>query len=635
MIIFIPLGGIGQRFKDNNYTLPKGLVNVFGKPILYYLLDNLNVPSGCKIFVVYNKEYANYRIEDLLRKQYPCYHFYFYMLDIATRGAAETINIGLKQLHTIDEPILCLDSDNFYTCDIVDKWNKENKVFTFHDGSDKPIYSYVIEKDGIVLDIVEKQKISNMACTGAYGFSSCKDLLRYTQYVLDNNITQKNEFYTSTVIKEMIKAKCDFKNKLIDSKYWNCLGTPIQVKTFCNNYPVISSIDNKMKIQPKRICFDFDNTLVTYPKVKNDYTSVEPITKNIEYLRYLKNLGNTIIIYTARRMKTHSGNVGKILSDVGKITFNTLEEFNIPYDEIYFGKPYADFYIDDLAVNCNDDIEKIMGYYQDTIKPRDFNDIRACTMNLYTKSSSNLSGEIYYYNNIPRVLKDMFPILIDYDDNNTWYTMEKIEGINVSSLYTSQLLTPNLLDNIMNSIGRIHNTAYNNDNKVELNIYENYTTKMQRRYKSYNYGRFEKSNDVYCSIYNKLEEYEKANKGECTVIHGDPVFTNIIINKHDKIKFIDMRGKVGDTLTIYGDSLYDWAKLYQSLIGYDCIVMNKDIDESYKQSLLNCFETKFIDMYSQEKYEYLKWITKSLFFTLIPLHDDEKCIKYYNLIHVI
>ena len=34
MIIFIPLGGIGQRFKDNNYTLPKGLVNVFGKPIL-------------------------------------------------------------------------------------------------------------------------------------------------------------------------------------------------------------------------------------------------------------------------------------------------------------------------------------------------------------------------------------------------------------------------------------------------------------------------------------------------------------------------------------------------------------------------------------------------------------------------
>ena len=43
-------------------------------------------------------------------------------------------------------------------------------------------------------------------------------------------------------------------------------------------------------------------------------------------------------------MKTHNGNVGKILCDIGKITFNTLEKFNIPFDEIYFGKPYADVY---------------------------------------------------------------------------------------------------------------------------------------------------------------------------------------------------------------------------------------------------------------------------------------------------
>ena len=40
-----------------------------------------------------------------------------------------------------------------------------------------------------------------------------------------------------------------------------------------------------------------------------------------------------IIIYTARRMKTHKGNVGKITADIGKITFDTLEKFNIPYDD--------------------------------------------------------------------------------------------------------------------------------------------------------------------------------------------------------------------------------------------------------------------------------------------------------------
>ena len=84
----------------------------------------------------------------------------------------------------------------------------------------------------------------------------------------------------------------------------------------------------------------------------NDYTSVEPIQKNINIVKYLKSLGHTIIIYTARRMKTHNGNIGKIISDIGKITLESLDKFNIPYDEIYFGKPFADYYIDDLSLSA-------------------------------------------------------------------------------------------------------------------------------------------------------------------------------------------------------------------------------------------------------------------------------------------
>lgn len=42
MIVLIPLGGIGERFKKNRYSKPKALVKLFGKPILYHLLDNLH-----------------------------------------------------------------------------------------------------------------------------------------------------------------------------------------------------------------------------------------------------------------------------------------------------------------------------------------------------------------------------------------------------------------------------------------------------------------------------------------------------------------------------------------------------------------------------------------------------------------
>ena len=50
-------------------------------------------------------------------------------------------------------------------------------------------------------------------------------------------------------------------------------------------------------------------------------------------------------------MRTHKGNVGAILADIGEVTISTLNKFEIPYDELFFGKPYANYYVDDLAVN--------------------------------------------------------------------------------------------------------------------------------------------------------------------------------------------------------------------------------------------------------------------------------------------
>jgi len=50
MIIIIPIGGIGQRFKENGYKKPKALINIYGKPIISYLLDNLNTDNIDYIF---------------------------------------------------------------------------------------------------------------------------------------------------------------------------------------------------------------------------------------------------------------------------------------------------------------------------------------------------------------------------------------------------------------------------------------------------------------------------------------------------------------------------------------------------------------------------------------------------------
>lgn len=633
MIILIPLGGTGERFKKNGYKEPKALIKVFGKPIINYLLDSLTIKNEL-IYIPYNKEYKKYRLESCLRMKYPNINFKFFCLKENTRGAAETINIALKELEGEDSPILCLDGDNFYNIDIIKLWNGKNLIFTVEDKNENAIYSYIKSDGNKVIDIIEKEKVSDNACTGAYGFESYKNLLKYTSDIIENNITCKGEFYTSIVINEMIKGDIFFNYKVLDKKNWYCLGTPIQVRSYCNNIPLYSCNDSSLKLGLKRICFDLDNTLVTYPKKAGDYRTVEPIEKNIFFLKYIKKLGNTIIIYTARRMKTHSGNNGKLLADIGLITFETLKKFDIPFDEIYFGKPYADIYIDDLALNCYEDMEKCLGYYMDKIEPRDFNKIVNHSIETYKKISEDLSGEIYYYRKMPSKIKDLFPLFIDYDRENKWYLIEKINGLTVSTLYLSGLLTTNTLKHIMNTIKRIQTTDIN-ELDINVNIYSNYLNKLERRYNNYDYSRFENSKKMYNELNKELKEYEDKDKGEKVIIHGDPVFTNIIINKYEKIKLIDMRGIQGKKLTLLGDYLYDWSKLYQSLIGYDKILIGKEVNKKYEVEMISYFEEYFIKLYDSKKLNDLKMITKSLLFTLIPLHDDNKCIEYYNLINLI
>ena len=56
MNILIPLGGLGQRFKDVGYESPKPLIKALGKEIIIWLLDSLKTDKFDNVFIVYNKE---------------------------------------------------------------------------------------------------------------------------------------------------------------------------------------------------------------------------------------------------------------------------------------------------------------------------------------------------------------------------------------------------------------------------------------------------------------------------------------------------------------------------------------------------------------------------------------------------
>lgn len=630
MNIIIPIGGIGQRFRTDGYLSPKPLIRFLGQPMLFWIIENLSLNEDDVLYIVYHKDLRDYHFKDQLRNRFPNLTFKFVELYYQTEGAVETLLLALKTIEDLSRKVVSLDCDTFYKYDVLSTYRQieQNCVFYFEDTQDKPIYSYLeLDENNKILSIKEKVKISSHANTGCYCFYNGEVLMQYCKALLKlgTESLDTTEYYISSVIKMMLKEGENFVGHQINQSDFVCLGTPHLLK--------INSQQQKL-ITPKRFCFDLDHTLVS-TIVPGDYANVRPIWRNINLSKYLKSLGHTIIIYTARRMKTHDGNLGKVTADIAKLTFETLDKYGVEYDEIYFGKPYADYYLDDLAINSYLDLEKELGYYQLLIPERDHHDLKIDCETVHKEGS--VEGEIFWYQHIPNNLVDLFPKLLKVaDDNKKWYEIERIEGVTLSHYYLNGNLTPKLLTDFLFQLNRIHESESPEVRHLgTINKYANYVEKLDQRYQEYDYSRFTNADQTYQTIRKLLLEYQNKDSGRLWPIHGDPVFTNVILTKFMDIKLIDMRGKQGDILTIYGDKLYDYAKVYQSLIGYDEILLNKRINLDYREELINTFHEYLKEKFDWNVLEIIQAITASLLFTLIPLHDNEKCLRYYNLIFTI
>ena len=98
-----------------------------------------------------------------------------------------------------------------------------------------------------------------------------------------------------------------------------------------------------------RLSIDLDCVIANFKEDGQTYFEVKPIPGAKEKIKSLRKKGHYIIINTARHMKTCDGNQSLVIKRIGKMTLDWLDKYEIEYDEIYFGKPYADVYIDDNA----------------------------------------------------------------------------------------------------------------------------------------------------------------------------------------------------------------------------------------------------------------------------------------------
>ena len=673
--VLIPMAGPTNDFITAGYRQPKPMVNILGRPLLIWILEQLSLlPEDIVWITIPEIIEDQFGVSYLLRRKFPHLDFRFVTLTVATSSWAETMVCCLRNMDdaSLDRRAVCLDCHLVpYGVDILAQVRTLPRpagatfYFRLAEGDvSKGRKSYIRLNDmGEVTSIREKSAISSFANAGAYVFPSALMLRAAVTRVIDHDhsilaVGSSDERssasghglpsgFCSSVIWDLMKSQqVVFLGKELPRDLFEIVASPEEMKSFVMK---VSNTDGQLSRHPafstkQTFCFDLENTLFGgCESIGGIWPSPRPLPHQptVRLLKQLKASGHKVIIHTRTDSESNLGgggrNVVKLLEDVG-----------IPYDHIHFNKPAADIYIDNLAVSTIGDFKKDLGvdvevYKQQAISggvcPRDFNEVSLIQNDYVLKSSSAklLAGEIYFYQHITPELMDIFPDVVEITNGNidgnekSSILMKKIRGVTFSQLACNRCLTSKRLLKFLHTIRRIHSSPQADlQNQAQLTNQElatNYAPKIKSRFDQHRelYLKIDPdSEQLYSAIHSYLQHYTNHIQ-HAWIIHGDPVFSNVLFTNEHDTRMIDMRGSLGDFLSTQGDIGYDLSKIYQSLCGYDYLLLDKPMTDSAVVKMYEELRStfwNFVKRHYSVNHDDVRFLAAAHFFSIVPLHSN-------------
>ena len=115
---------------------------------------------------------------------------------------------------------------------------------------------------------------------------------------------------------------------------------------------MVAQEEIEMVSKDPKLIVDIDNTITIHESSKQ-YSEKSPNLEVISKLHEYKKNGFDIILFPARHMYPHQGDLGKINAITAPILVDWLAKHNVPYDGLILGKPWCGeggFYVDDKAI---------------------------------------------------------------------------------------------------------------------------------------------------------------------------------------------------------------------------------------------------------------------------------------------
>ena len=365
MNYLITAAGKGNRFKKEGIKSPKPLIKVFGIELLIWSLNSFRFEEDDKIYIV---TMINHKVKKRILKKiqllYPNIKFFWLELNKLPNGQLLTALEAIKYFK-INGKLIIHNCDTFHNANTnqinryLDKKDCFGVIPCFKGLGEHWSFFKTSSKDSsVVIEVREKYRISDNCSIGTYAFKSCKEFLKISSYYLKNVNQELSENYIAPIFQYAL----DNKKKVykIDSKNIQLFGTLNELlENFKISYEELLGENAWDSHQIKTIIVDIDNTIC---KKENHepYSKAKPIKKFCSALKDAFEEGYYIILFTSRNMRSFKGSLGLINKYTAPELIEWLSKNEIPYDEIYYGKPWGNSveYIDDKFLSMKEFINR-------------------------------------------------------------------------------------------------------------------------------------------------------------------------------------------------------------------------------------------------------------------------------------
>lgn len=207
MKAIIPVAGIGTRLQPLTNKVPKVLLNVGGKPMLFHLIDELINSKKFDTIILITGYYGN-QVTEAIKERYAGVNIQFEFAE-----QRETLGLGHAVYHAKEfvgeEPVLIILGDTIFEFGLPEFISSEYSAIGVKDVEDITRFGIVETSGGFISRMIEKPSLketnSRSAIAGLYYLKNGEILFDALEYIISNDIRTKNEYQLTDALMKMIK----------------------------------------------------------------------------------------------------------------------------------------------------------------------------------------------------------------------------------------------------------------------------------------------------------------------------------------------------------------------------------------------------------------------------------------------